>query len=692
MQMTTMLFSILILSVSILGCNADKKSDLKGENDTAKAGGETGKSKADQASSPDRMVPSDDGERSSQNAAIPKDDTRKAQPSDITLVMPDAVAALVFHPRRVFTAPDVAGPWKRFLARVRLVSIPMAAELNWLRSAGFSLEDLDQVTLVIQGIRTLPEPPADDSDEESMRAAQASYRELQTSGFLKEAYVLRFHEPAPQSAIAGVLFRPVEAEYADKSYFGAGKDVSTAACYFVDQHTIVVGEESVVRKMLVPNQGDNALSEQLKSAGSEQAIVAAFDFNAAGEQLAGFFAQEPTSAAMVKSLKSATLAVDLEKRPKLSLTVVGKDAESAAQVGSALRDLLNQGKEQLPPKETLAEAALPKEAKVVIELGHKAAERVNVEYVDDRVTVSLADVVDRGELFELLDLVVSSPEAGSEPVSHKAPEDENETAAIIRQLATSAAGMANADLQAIATSATAPKPTTLEDQPLTLAIFCEQALPLDKEVYADRFAELEFPEQGSTPNPSELVRLLTRSSWLGYCSMLQPDYITKVTCNVAGDRASGVITFDAGMYAGCVHYKANKLESVWQIDEFSFPVRDWRFARAEDGTWQWFDLLGRLEEDRELPNQEVTGSVELDGKPVELRDVVFHLKDNPDLRFYAKTAEDGTFSAQLVPGEYLVIVRSSNQDLSEKYGRLATTPLRTRIVEGANELTLKLQP
>lgn len=319
MQMTKMLFPTLFLSVSILGCNAEKNSDSKGDNDTAKAGGERGESKADRATSPDRIVLSDDVERSSENAAIPKDDTGKAQPSDIDFVTPDAVAALVFHPRRAFTAPDVAGPWKRFLARVRLESIPMADELNWLRSAGFALEDLDHVTLMIQGIRTLPEPPADDSDEESMQAAQASYRELQTCGFLKEAYVLRFHETAPQSVIAGMLFRQVEAEYAGKSYFGAGKDVSTAACYFVDQHTIVVGEESVVRKMLVPNQGDNALSEQLKFAGSKQAIVAAFDFNAAGEQLAVFFAQEPTSVAMVKGLNSATLAVDLGKRPSESM-------------------------------------------------------------------------------------------------------------------------------------------------------------------------------------------------------------------------------------------------------------------------------------------------------------------------------------------------------------------------------------
>ena len=278
---------------------------------------------------------------------------------------------------------------------------------------------------------------------------------------------------------------------------------------------------------------------------------------------------------------------------------------------------------------------------------------------------------------------------GGERCAPERLKSDPEAAKMIRKLAPAAAAMENEDFIKLLTTGQAVNVTSVENQPLSLVVLSAMALDLPEETYEDRNAEFSF--SSLTPNPNKLVKLLcpglTETDAVGLCTMLHPQYITEVTCDAGDDSATGVITFDAGIYAGQVNYAATKADGNWQINQFSFPTRDWRFVRTEDGNWQWFDHFGLIESDRELPTQDVEAVVTIDGMPVSGR-LTFWMTDYPEFNFDAR-GDGGKFMVPLPAGKYTLTTNSSEVQ-NEKYSRLSTSDLIIEIAEGQSKVEIEL--
>lgn len=256
----------------------------------------------------------------------------------------------------------------------------------------------------------------------------------------------------------------------------------------------------------------------------------------------------------------------------------------------------------------------------------------------------------------------------------------------IRQVAADAAGIADADFRKLATSGSTPDPLRMESQPLSLVIVCHAVRDLPTEVQKNRSTEFRF--SSTTPNPNKLVKLLQPTDAVECWTALHPKYIKDVTCDVNNGTVTGVISFDAGLYAGQVHYAASKEKKGWQINEFSFPVRDWKFIRGKDGNWKWLDHFGHIKKDRELPKQDMVGRILLDGKPIRLGRLTFIMRNYPEFSFQANSGPNRDFRVSLPVGKYTV--QCTSNDLDEKYHRQSTSELIVDVEKGQSELTLKI--
>ena len=272
---------------------------------------------------------------------------------------------------------------------------------------------------------------------------------------------------------------------------------------------------------------------------------------------------------------------------------------------------------------------------------------------------------------------------------------EAESAKIIRQLAPAAAGIPEKDFIKFANTGQAPDRNGINNnQPLTLIIMCHVVSDIPKEIYMDRFAEFQF--SSLTPNPNKLVQLLKPSVDGERWSALQDQHITDLTCEVDDDTAKGIISFDAGIYSGQVHYTANKEGRNWQIDEFSFPVHDWRFTRNKDGNWEWFDHFGRIEKDRKLPLQDVEGKVLLDDQPLLVYNLKFSMVDYPEFDFLPwpsrrkRKPDEVEFMVSLPPGKYAVTF-TGKEFPNDAYKRRSSSELIVEIEEGQSELEIELK-
>lgn len=284
----------------------------------------------------------------------------------------------------------------------------------------------------------------------------------------------------------------------------------------------------------------------------------------------------------------------------------------------------------------------------------------------------------------------SSPQEASQSGQSNSQRDlqpDPETAKIIRQLAAQAAGISDPVFRKLASGATIPSPLRLENQPLSLIIMCVKVMDLPDEVVKERSAEFRF--SSSTPNPNKLVKLLEPTTTVDCWTALHPKYIKNVTCNVKDDTATGEISFDAELYSGHVQYVASKVKENWQINEFSFPVRDWRFVRGEDGNWQWHDHFGHIKEERELPVQNIGGRVLIDDKQIQRGQIVFTMRAYPEFYFSSKVGPNGDFGFSIPAGKY--IVTCSSRELSDRFGKRSKSGLVVDIEKGQSELVLKLK-
>jgi hypothetical protein len=94
--------------------------------------------------------------------------------------------------------------------------------------------------------------------------------------------------------------------------------------------------------------------------------------------------------------------------------------------------------------------------------------------------------------------------------------------------------------------------------------------------------------------PSELAAEMYRSWSLGGSkvvlapvTMIHANRITKITCDVKGNTAKGVVSFEVPkLYAGQVDYVARKIDGTWRIVEFAMPAQEIRVVLGENGKWK----------------------------------------------------------------------------------------------------------
>jgi biopolymer transport protein ExbD len=157
----------------------------------------------------------------------------------------------------------------------------------------------------------------------------------------------------------------------------------------------------------------------------------------------------------------------------------------------------------------------------------------------------------------------------------------------VRSLLSAAAGIPNAQLQKLATSPTAPKLSEEDNQPLSLLCL---TLSFDS-VHASRF-ELERAFRFTTPGgrhpkPSKIAEAMARTKLLGFYTMIHSQTVRKVTCEVKGDGATGIVEFAAAnLFDARVLYRAARNRGKWRIEEFSLPEWKTRTVLQENGKWK----------------------------------------------------------------------------------------------------------
>ena len=110
---------------------------------------------------------------------------------------------------------------------------------------------------------------------------------------------------------------------------------------------------------------------------------------------------------------------------------------------------------------------------------------------------------------------------------------------------------------------------TTQTNLLTLVLLCNKGIREE-----GKFDQFQF-QTDRTPRPNELVGEVNRGLG-GYplflptapVSMIHQDRITDITCEVKGNKATGVVSYQVpGMYFGKVKYIAEKTPTHWYITE-----------------------------------------------------------------------------------------------------------------------------
>lgn len=95
-------------------------------------------------------------------------------------------------------------------------------------------------------------------------------------------------------------------------------------------------------------------------------------------------------------------------------------------------------------------------------------------------------------------------------------------------------------------------------------------------------------------NLAAIAEELRRSSQLGVFSILFPyatlvhrDRITKLSCEVKGEVATGTVWFRTpGLCEGDFDYLARRVQGTWRIEEFRFPRAGFRLVFTRQGLWK----------------------------------------------------------------------------------------------------------
>jgi hypothetical protein len=161
-------------------------------------------------------------------------------------------------------------------------------------------------------------------------------------------------------------------------------------------------------------------------------------------------------------------------------------------------------------------------------------------------------------------------------------------AAEIKKLIPAAAGMARADFEKVALSDRGIRPSDVVDKTLSWLLLCSK--PREDAKAKEQFRLLT----PSYPKPSELGAEMYRVLTLGGSkvvlapvTMIHANRITKLTCDVKGDTARGVVSFEVPkLYAGQADYAARKVDGAWHIVEFAMHAYAIHIVLGEDGKWK----------------------------------------------------------------------------------------------------------
>lgn len=155
-----------------------------------------------------------------------------------------------------------------------------------------------------------------------------------------------------------------------------------------------------------------------------------------------------------------------------------------------------------------------------------------------------------------------------------------------KKLLPSAAGISNADLEALLKDR---RPDVVKSKSLSLVL-----LALRPPKNPDAAKDKEFRILGDGPiTPSDITQAMWISKDEGYASFIQPKYITECTCEPTAERAEGVVTFKHDLFAGCIPFVAEATKDGWIITEFRLPQYKTRVVRGKDGVWSQETLKGK---------------------------------------------------------------------------------------------------
>lgn len=162
----------------------------------------------------------------------------------------------------------------------------------------------------------------------------------------------------------------------------------------------------------------------------------------------------------------------------------------------------------------------------------------------------------------------------------------------IRTLIPAAAGNPYKELAVVFSSALAPSPDDTDNQTLTWWLMFGLKPEQNEDPAVTKAKREDFDIfSNSTPDPTALVRALSKGKDQGLGTVIHSSYITDFTCKIEGESATGVVSFKAdNVYQGRVEYTANKTNDKWQIVEFRLPGHKVKFSRGQDGKWKKADL------------------------------------------------------------------------------------------------------
>lgn len=152
----------------------------------------------------------------------------------------------------------------------------------------------------------------------------------------------------------------------------------------------------------------------------------------------------------------------------------------------------------------------------------------------------------------------------------------------IRALIPEAASCPNKVLEDLARSDN-PDPRHLPVSLTTLVLALHPEKDEDEKVLQQKLRDINV----LALNPAKLADAVSRSKAKGYSTIIQPEYITTVTCHVKNSTATGEVHYKAeGIYQGRVEYTARQDAQGWRITELRLPGHRIRLARLPDGKWQ----------------------------------------------------------------------------------------------------------